>query len=93
MGSREEVRKERSLRSETEGVSRRFEDGAGLRDGGVLGQRWESHSSAEPQSSTSLRWVRHGGNGYVIAHVYCRKGSGWERPVIYMDGLLDTKEG
>lgn len=37
MGSREEERKGRSLRSETAGLRLRCEGGAGLRDGGVLG--------------------------------------------------------
>ena len=37
MGSREEERKDRSLRSETAGLRLRCEGGAGLRDGEVLG--------------------------------------------------------
>lgn len=37
VGSREEERKDRSLRSEIAGLRLRCECGAGLRDGGVLG--------------------------------------------------------
>lgn len=37
VGSREEERKDRSLRSETAGLRLRCEGGAGLRDGEVLG--------------------------------------------------------
>lgn len=61
-------------------------------------QRWESPSGQNHQAGTSLRRVRCevGGEGCVIAQVFCRKRGGWERPVIsviYMDGLLDTEEG